>query len=231
MEKIWEKQEWESAHSFGFFQKYYLEQEAPRKLTIAYRQYLMKHKGKKFEEVHKKLPNGRWQSWYGCYDRYGKKIPNAATWEERALEYDRYMQSKKDDRIVDTRNKLFESELLDSDLQKEAWRLAFTSMMDYMKHMKEEADKQGKPYNPSFEITKLYQLGKWREEMSKFARRNVGMPTTINEDRFANSNDEPFRVEYNEPNILPEDVGVGGEELIIDLNSLKKKRGNDGDDD
>jgi hypothetical protein len=85
---LWELQPWDTSVSFDRFRNFYLTQEPPRSLVVAYRRY-RSSRGASDEQVQRiRAAPGTWKNWAYGRDSKGRLIPTALTWAGRARAYD-----------------------------------------------------------------------------------------------------------------------------------------------
>jgi hypothetical protein len=104
--KPWERQPYDTQASWTYFQLY-LEQDPPRSALAAYRKY-RSQKGLN-EAVVKHLP-GSWRNMAVGKTNSGNPIPNAMTWEYRALAWDDHLATLERLKWVERRLSLKEKE-------------------------------------------------------------------------------------------------------------------------
>ncbi len=90
----WQKQPWESATSFSRFTEFYLLQQPPRSLAEAYRRFRIKSGLDPAQAKGIKYAPAAWKNWAYARDTYGRPIPNALTWAERAANFDIHLAEK-----------------------------------------------------------------------------------------------------------------------------------------
>jgi hypothetical protein len=213
MEKIWEKQEYETDLSYRHFQKYYLLQTAPRTLTKAYRGYLVE-KGKKTEEEAKGIfASSSWQKWYAAKSSGGEKLEGSYTWKQRADAYDEFVFMIKEKDFIDARQKLVKGEMADGDSQMELWTEIFDSFALHVRRQKQKQEQDGFVYDPSKVVNKAQQIWKWRDEIAAFKRRSLGLPLVVKDKQKEVDKDKAVSVKWDEPLDKNEEIGVGGDEL------------------
>jgi hypothetical protein len=213
MNKIWEKQPYESKISFGYFQKYYLLQPSPRSLSKAYRQFLIETGKKNHEQAKKIYAPGSWNNWAKAKNNNGSRIENSYTWEERADEYDKSLFMLNEEEYSQARKALLQKEINDVEEQMLLWDKLSHSLALYIDSAAEEAEKNQKKFNPSQYINKIKEFWKWREEIAVFQRRTIGLPAVIKQDPKSDNKDKKTKIEWEEPLNKDDEVGVGKDQL------------------
>src|SRR5574341_366857 len=113
--RLWERQPYDTEASYHAFVTYFLPQEPPRMLTVAYRRYWQEKRFQELlegyegvisseirataqlkaqQEAADKVASGTWQMWSRGNAHGGAKIPGAVSWEKRANAYDHYQSAK-----------------------------------------------------------------------------------------------------------------------------------------
>ncbi len=222
--KIWEKQEYETSISFSHFQKYYLLQTAPRTVTKAYRQFQIE-KGKKTPQQIKKMnTSGAWNNWANAKDNNGDEIADSKTWAERAEAYDKSLFLVKQKDYEEARSDLLSKEVEDATKQLELWEEISHSFVLHINGLKDEAAKNNTTFNPAQFINKAKEIWKWREEIAVFHRRSLKLPAIIKESPKDKKDDKLTKIEWKEPLDDNDDIGVGEQELMDDIENGKNKR-------
>jgi len=90
----WQKQPWESTTAFKRFTEFYLTQQPPRSLAEAYRRFRLKSGLDPAQARCIKYAPAAWKNWAYARDTYGRPIPSALTWAERAAKYDFHLVEK-----------------------------------------------------------------------------------------------------------------------------------------
>lgn len=213
--KIWEKQEWESDISFGYFQKYFLLQPIPRSLTRGYRRYLIEVRGWDEDKANKRNAPGGWQKWSQGKNHDGSPLsPDAVSWQERAKSYDGYFAMTTEDKILKNRDELLSKERDHAQMQADLWELLFKGLIDLVNYEKKTAEQDDKPFDPIPFITRSKDLWKMREELATFLRRTVLLPDKYRDDQIVDPEEKSAEINWVEAEFDPENIGVGKEEIM-----------------
>lgn len=219
--KIWEKQDYETAISFSHFQKYYLLQPSPRTITKAYRQFQVERGRKTPKQIKKLNASGAWNDWANGRDNDSNKIDGSKTWAERADAYDKSLFYLKQKDYEEARSNLLKNEVKDVEAQLKLWEEISMSFALHVKGQKEEAELNDNTFNPAQFINKGKEIWKWREDIAVFQRRSFKMPSVIKQQPEDDKEDEVAKIEWEEPKWNKNDVGVGKEELEKNINNEK----------
>jgi len=218
VDKIWERQPWETEISFGHFQKFYLLQVPPRSLVKAYRRYLVEARGWDENDIIRKPAPGSWQRWHKGKDNQNNPAhPDAVGWEERADAYDKYTNftDNEEERIIRSRNLLKNKEYQHATQQLQLWEMLFESFQEMLEREKHDADEAGHVFNPTPYILKVKELWKMREEITTFLRRTLLLPDKYRNDQLPDEDDEtPTEFVWTEPDFKASDVGVGADTIM-----------------
>jgi hypothetical protein len=113
LDKIWERQPWDTDRSYSYFRDFFLPLEPKeRSLAEAYRRY---RSSQGYGKVDTAQVPGSWANWYRGANIHGKKPKNsvyehALSWAKRAEAYDQYLWQQEQDIWISRRRKLKEQE-------------------------------------------------------------------------------------------------------------------------